>query len=108
MDPVWLCTAIVDPVSRNKFDKWGVMPALVFVGGRYFSISVCLFLFAFVLCRSNLILKVELPLDWLRELHEPLLSFKPAINFIAPWFGLAPNPLQYFLVLDWAAKIFAV
>jgi len=65
-------------------------------GGRYFRISVCLFLFAFVLCRSIWISKVELPLDWLRELHEPLLSFKPAINFIAPWFGLAPKPSQYF------------
>jgi hypothetical protein len=65
-------------------------------GGRYFRISVCLFLFAFVLCRSNRISKLELPLDWLRELHEPLLSFKPAINFIAPWFGLAPKPSQYF------------
>jgi hypothetical protein len=39
---------------------------------------------------------VELPLDWLRELHEPHLSFKPAINFITPWFGLAPKPSQYF------------
>jgi hypothetical protein len=77
-------------------------------GGRYFRISVCLFHFAFVLCRLNRISKVELPLDWLRALHEPLLSFKPAINFIAPWFGLAPKPSQYFLVLDWAAKIFAV
>ncbi len=32
--PVWLCTAIVDPVSRNKFDKWGVMRALC--GGAIF------------------------------------------------------------------------
>ncbi len=39
---------------------------------------------------------MELPLDWLRELHEPLLSFKPAINFITPWFGLAPKLSQYF------------
>jgi hypothetical protein len=39
---------------------------------------------------------VEHPLDWLRELHEPLSSFRPALNFIAPWIGLAPKLSQYF------------
>ena len=39
---------------------------------------------------------MELPLDWVEEFHEPLLSFKPAIHFIAPWFGLAPKPSHYF------------
>ena len=41
-------------------------------------------------------LKVELPLDWIMELHDPLLSFKPEINVIAPRFGLAPEPPQDF------------
>jgi hypothetical protein len=48
---------------------------------------------------------VELPLDWLRDLHEPLLSSKPAINFIAPRFGLALEIFHYspniFIDLDW-------
>ncbi len=56
------------------------------------SVSLCFWF----LCRSNRISKVELPLDWVEKFHEPLLSFKPAIHFIAPWFGLAPKPSHYF------------
>jgi hypothetical protein len=36
--------------------------------------------------------------DWLRELHSPLLSFKLGIDFIAPRFGLAPEPSPYLLL----------
>ena len=51
-----------------------------------------------LLCRSNLKTKVEPPVDWLREFHSPLLSFKLGIDFIAPRFGLAPEPSPYLLL----------
>ena len=47
-------------------------------------------------------------LDWSRDLHESLLLFKLAINFIAPRFGLALEIFQYspniFIDLDWFPK----
>jgi hypothetical protein len=57
---------------------------------------------------SNRKLTMELPLDWSRELHESLVLFKPAINFIASRFGLALEILQYspniVIDLDWFPK----
>ncbi len=54
------------------------------------------------LCRSNRQSKVQLPLDWLMELYDPLLSFKPKINFIAPRFKTS----QYFHRFGLATKIY--
>jgi hypothetical protein len=57
---------------------------------------------------SNRKSTLELSLDWSRELHESLVLFKPAINFIASRFGLALEILQYspniVIDLDWFPK----